>query len=70
MPSPLLDTAIATVLPSVLTARDLRGTDATGGTPLLRTASSVSILARPMGELAAVAPDTLSTTSTRWNAEG
>jgi hypothetical protein len=70
MPSPLLDTAIATVLSSVLTARDLRGTDATGGAPLLRTASSVSILARPMGELAAVAPDTSSTISTRWNAEG
>jgi hypothetical protein len=49
MPSPLLGTDITIALLSALTARDLLGMAATGAARLLRTTSSVSILARPMG---------------------
>jgi hypothetical protein len=58
MLSPLLGAAIAIALPSALTARGLLAMAAAGAARLLRTTSSVSILARLMGISTVAAPDT------------
>ena len=68
MPSPLLGTDLTIALLSTLTARGLLAMAATGAARLLRTTSSVSILARPMGIPTAAVPDTSSITSIRSNA--